>query len=76
MTGAIITAATTAKDLAKMTGAWTGTLKIKADTPDKGLWEIEMSSARLAQVDYSVIWFNSPAIATYHILQKPQKRRR
>jgi len=76
MTGALVTSDIDANDLAKMTGAWTGALKIKALTPDKGLWELEMSNARLSQVDKSVIWFNAPAIATYQVLQKPQGRRR
>ena len=65
---------TTEKELAKKTGSWTGTLYIKAQTLDMGLWQISLPKTRLKQIEDDVIWFRSDGIHSFTILKSNKRK--
>jgi hypothetical protein len=65
---------TTEKELAKRTGSWTGTLYIKAQTLDMGLWQISLPKTRIKQIANDIIWFHSDGTHSFKILKSNKRK--
>tara|TARA_Y100000310_G_scaffold332457_1_gene408075 strand:+ start:422 stop:811 length:390 start_codon:yes stop_codon:yes gene_type:complete len=67
------TTTSTMRGLAKLVGSWTAVLYIKAQTSDKGLWELSLPNTKLQQIEDDVLWFHSDGTHSFKIL-KSNKR--
>tara|TARA_Y100000310_G_scaffold19566_1_gene19185 strand:+ start:425 stop:814 length:390 start_codon:yes stop_codon:yes gene_type:complete len=73
LSGFLVTTSTVS-GLAKLAGSWSALLYVKAETADKGLWELSLPNTRLQQVEDDVIWFHSDGSHSFKILISNKRR--
>lgn len=66
----------TARDLAKMSGKWTGDLYWVADTDsDHGKYSLTMTDVSLKDMGSGIVWFEHRGYSSLHMLKKTKTRR-